>query len=308
MKPRSKKIGFTIIELLTVMSIIVVLIGILVPSMNAIRRYSKVVVQKNQFHDISNCLEAFNFEHGAYPDSSYADSNGDSYCGAMKLCEALVGQDGMGFHTDSVFDDKGERAGEELYYVRTNELSYPLTLEEEANLRARVKCLEGENVVQVASIPEIYRGDVGEFGNGGGWSVLCDAFKRSDLRRPSNNEKLGMPILYFRADTTQFSHEDDQMATNIYHYYDNHELLKILVPWNLAQHPLYDPNATPPPGNGGTRFYTTTTNPDVIAQWGGAGGNYPQPFKRDSFILISAGWDGLFGTDDDVFNFDKTKK
>ena len=302
MKPRSKKIGFTIIELLTVMSIIVILIGILVPSMNAIRRYSKVVVQKNQFHDISKCLEAYSFEYGSYPDSSWADSNGDPYCGAMKLCEAMVGQDGMGFNLNSVFDDEGTYAGEELYFVRTNQLSDPPTAAQEANLRSRVKCLEGENVDQIASIAEIYKGNLGDFTNGEGWSVLCDAFKRNDIRRLSTNEKLGMPILYYRADTTQFSHEYDQMPTNIYRYYDNHQLLAM-----DTNYPLLDPTATGPLADGGQKFYEDTTNPDVIAQWGGAGGTYPQPFNRDSFILISAGWDGLYGTRDDVYNFDKSK-
>ena len=112
MKPRAQKTGFTIIELLTVMSIIVVLIGILVPSMNAIRRYSKVVLQKSQFHDISKGLETFSadFPLTGYPDSSAVDLDGESYCGAMKLCEAMVGQDGLGFHPDSIFDDEGEDA------------------------------------------------------------------------------------------------------------------------------------------------------------------------------------------------------
>jgi hypothetical protein len=31
----------------------------------------------------------------------------------------------------------------------------------------------------------------------------------------------------------------------------------------------------------------------------------PLPYRADSFILISAGKDGDFGTADDVFNFDK---
>jgi len=30
-----------------------------------------------------------------------------------------------------------------------------------------------------------------------------------------------------------------------------------------------------------------------------------RPYRTGSFILISAGKDGLYGTDDDIFNFNK---
>jgi hypothetical protein len=30
----------------------------------------------------------------------------------------------------------------------------------------------------------------------------------------------------------------------------------------------------------------------------------PRPYRRDSYILISAGYDGLYGTADDVLNFE----
>lgn len=308
MKPRAPKTGFTIIELLTVMSIIVVLIGILVPSMNAIRRYSKVVAQKNQFHDISKCLETFavELEYGGYPDSSPFDANGDSYCGAMKLCEAMVGQDSMGLHQDSLFLAEGTGgSGGDLYYVRGNQLDDPPTNAQKTNLRNRWRCMEGENV-QVASLTEIYgSGNIAPF-QYDGWAVLCDMYKRYELRN-AKNEKLGMPVLYYRADNTQLTHQPDEMATNIYRYSDNHELLELQPPWTDANHPLYDPSVSSVLDPGGDRFYEVTTDPDVVAEWGGAGGTYPQPYKKDSFILISAGWDGLYGTRDDVFNFEKTK-
>ena len=49
--------GFTIVELLTVMSIIIILMGVLVPALNRVRRFSKIVTQRGQFHEISKGLE-----------------------------------------------------------------------------------------------------------------------------------------------------------------------------------------------------------------------------------------------------------
>ncbi len=33
-----------------------------------------------------------------------------------------------------------------------------------------------------------------------------------------------------------------------------------------------------------------------------------RPYRSDSFILLSAGFDGEYGTRDDVYNFQKTLK
>jgi len=93
MRAKGKKTGFTIVELLTVMSIIIILISLLLPSLAAVRRYAKDVRQHGQFHDIENCLEMFSIDYDGYPDSSWSDIDGDSYCGAMKLCEAILGQE-----------------------------------------------------------------------------------------------------------------------------------------------------------------------------------------------------------------------
>ncbi|MFA5251561.1 MAG: hypothetical protein WC454_03120, partial [Phycisphaerae bacterium] len=108
-KQSDKKTAFTIIELLTVMSIIVILIGLLLPSLNMAKRYAKEVRQRAQFHSIGAAMELFsaNSGWGAYPPSDALDGStvtgGEPYCGAMKLCEAMMGQDLAGFHPDSRF-------------------------------------------------------------------------------------------------------------------------------------------------------------------------------------------------------------
>lgn len=295
MKSKGKKTGFTIIELLTVMSIIIILLSIIVPSLNAVRRYARVVKQKGQFHDIGKGLEMFSIEFDGYPGSSALDLGGQDYCGAMKLCEAMVGQDGLGFHPDSVFDDIGRAIDgtTELYFNRTP-LSIPPTVAEEQNLRTRkVKYMEGADV-QIAAIETVFLGDYGNFDDPC-CPILCDVFKRNELRS-TKGEKLGMPVLYFRADPSKLTHDVNQgvtNGTNIYNYLDNDELLVIDVPWMTAgtKHPMYDP------AKRGPLFYRNTRDKAVTV--------IDKPHNPNSYILISAGWDGLYGTRDDVYNFEE---
>jgi type II secretory pathway pseudopilin PulG len=296
MKSKGKKIGFTIIELLTVMSIIIILLGILVPSMNAVRRYSKVVLQKGQFHDIGKGLETFSADFDGYPDSSALDFGGQNYCGAMKLCEAMVGQDGLGFHPDSVFDDMGRAIDgtTDLYYNRaTSPPTPPYSTTEEANLRARKPLYIEGGYVQIDSIETVLE-NYGDFEPN--CPVLCDVFKRNDLRN-ATGEKLGMPVLYYKADPSKLTHDPNTGVTNntnIYNYMDNHELLEIGVPWLPSTpnpHPMYDSA-----GNGPV-FYSNTRNKSIKIT--------DKPYNQNSFILISAGWDGLYGTRDDVYNFEE---
>ena len=112
----NRNAAFTIVELLTVLSIITILIGLLVPALNRVRRYSYEVKQKAQLKAIETALEFFNAEFGDYPDSGSRDPIGVPYCGAMKLCEAMMGRDLMGVHQDSVLRSDGlDGTGKVLY-------------------------------------------------------------------------------------------------------------------------------------------------------------------------------------------------
>ena len=57
--PKETKKGFTIIELLTVMSIIIILMSLLVPGLNRIRKLAKDLAQKAQFYDIDKALNDY---------------------------------------------------------------------------------------------------------------------------------------------------------------------------------------------------------------------------------------------------------
>ncbi len=290
-KQSDKKAAFTIVELLTVMSIIIILIGLLVPSLNMVKRYAKEVRQKAQFHSIDSAMELFNNEWDGYPPSDALDEDNVNYCGAMKLCEAMVGQDLMGFHPNSRFkkdltDGKGN-----LLYDRdpTSSADDP----DEYNLRARKSYLQLENV-NAYRLWHLYGGNIGAFsGNNGPYLfVLCDVYNR--VKNQDTGKKIGMPILYYKADTSNTVHDpngpfptasDDKGY--IYNYLDNDELVKLKKPWDGSDHPLE---------NEPERFYEITRDDRIDVDTG-------RPYRADSYILISAGFDGEYGTSDDVFNF-----
>jgi type II secretory pathway pseudopilin PulG len=302
MRAKGKETGFTIVELLTVMSIIIILISLLLPSLAAVRRYSKDVRQKGQFHDIENCLEMFSINYDGYPDSSWSDLEGDNYCGAMKLCEALLGQDGFGFHPDSYFDNMGRsKAGAELYYNRRAQPDIFNKPEDAENLRKRrIPCME--KTAPLCLIETLFKNfDDGFAPFDANCPLLCDVYTRSQLLN-ARGDKMGMPILYFKADPSKLTHDAEdgykwwpQIGTNIYNYYDNHELLALNPPWAEGrEHPMFAPTSSVP-----KVFYDMTLSEETSI------GTYQKPHNPHTYILISAGWDGIYGTGDDIFNFYK---
>ena len=293
MKPNVKQAGrkraFTIIELLTVMSIIVILIGLLLPAMSKIRRYAAYVRQKAQLHSIDAAIELYNNEFEGYPESNALDPTGAEYPGAMKLCEAIMGQDLLGIHTNSVFRADGfdAAANNDLYPDNIGGLAPDAR---DAILKQRKgPFLQTENA-NAYRLEDIYGASTTLLPQ---QFVLCDVFERS----MASGKKTGMPILYFKADTANNQHDWQAPATsavdrngNIYNCYDNMELLNLGKPWESTSgtttaHKLADPR----------QFYWNTTNHKIDTLL--------RPYKSDMFILLSAGWDGEYGTADDVYNF-----
>jgi len=288
-KQSNKKAAFTIVELLTVMSIIIILMGLLAPAMNRARRFARKVSQKNQFHSIDVALEMFRAEFDGYPDSGAQDASGAPYCGAMKLAEAMLGQDLLGFHPDSrflVIGTDGATPPTDFYPDPAPPSPFPQWYID--NLKSRKEYylpLENANAYK---LNDIYPNVATSTFNGDRF-VLCDVY--TPVMNISTGKKIGMPILYYKANTSLNSHDlaNENNSDNIYKYMDNHALVGLGKPWNPtgAGHTLFtDP----------TKFYTSTWNEKVSAM--------NRPYRVDSFILISAGFDGEYGTPDDVFNFE----
>ncbi len=290
MKQSNRKAAFTIVELLTVMSIIVILIGLLVPALNQVKKFAFEVKQKAQLKSIDTAIELFNSELDGYPDSSAFGPDGVEYSGAMKLSEAVMGQDLLGFHPDSTFRSDGWDGVKLLY---PDEGSLP-----SAAYRANLSIRKGPYLpldnANAYSLEDLYINTAPFLPR---HFVLCDVYKR--VTHLKIGKKVGMPILYYRANTANIRHNTDNPddPQNIYNYRDNQSLLALGMPWDQG-----NPGNAGTPGSGThgllnpTRFYMNTRNEKVLTA--------SRPYRSDTFILISAGWDGEYGTPDDVCNFD----
>lgn len=314
-----KKKGFTIVELLTVMGVIAVLIGLLVPALGLVRDYSKRIQQKAQFHGIDVGLEMYKTEFGSYPrsdDNSLlvpAPADPTAYCGANKLAEAMVGLDLIGFHPSSDFrsdgrnivvDDLGVSAPVNVY----NTLGTAAWQTAQENIDARKGPFVDLENANAYRLNEIYQGGViapfaANFatldaqGNNVTLAplVLCDVYaqKRSGI----GAKKTGTPILYYRA-RTQYSQQNYSItgdaANVIYNFDDNATLLSLGMPNDGTNFTLVNALST---GDVYSEFENMIINGNVQT--------IRRPYRADSYILISAGKDGDFGTADDIFNFDK---
>jgi competence protein ComGC len=309
-----RKEGFTIIELLTVMSIIIILISILVPAMRQARIFAERVQQKNQFRAIDTGLEMYRNDFEEYPESSYDPpaSGLKAYCGAMKLAEAMVGQDLLGYHQYSRFrEDYKDGVNTAFLYQRdesdTPPDAYNLQLREgpylelgNANAHRLRDVYSDADITAANFYDQVF--------------VLLDVYNKVENHSPIGRTWIGMPILYYRANVSGNSHPHYQnnqpggtevgtinYELNIYDYSDNDMLVQMGMPFNNYSHLMAfgggttmhdDPMRTSNP----IYFYHNTYDENVPILTG-------RPHRPDSFILLSAGFDGEYGTSDDITNF-----
>ncbi len=294
-----KKYGFTMIELLTVIGIIALLVGLLIPALNMVNTMAKEAKQKAQLTAIEMALTAFRNDYGDYPESSW-DRPPANYCGAQKLAEALLGWDLLGFHPKSAWRSDGYDKDHNPVYGQ------PPSTQNLDERRGPYLELGSANAYKVGiSAPGrkdgLYDEPVPLAPN---TYVICDAFgvKRITLTLPNNQTErflAGTPILYYRANTLSKT-LDRSLGTQslIYDVYDNLPFI------NTQQFPKL------PPLKKGLRLHklgvaagTYQNFYEYIADPKASTSGTAWPYRPDSYILISAGADGEYGTADDITNF-----
>jgi hypothetical protein len=196
----------------------------------------------------------------------------------QKLAEAMFGLDLLGFHPDSDFDPANAST------------FYPLN-PTPANLEARKERYLDLESVDVVTVNDLYKGQIGQLVSG--TYVICDVFGRMDVTIGTEQKKVGLPILYFKADPSKFSFSMGTLPDNVYDIRDNLQLIVTQM--------LFDQNVNNLPANAHkimNNFYLgeyKIVDPKITTK------NWPH--RPDSYILISAGLDGLYGTSDDITNF-----
>lgn len=325
MRNKRKNFGFTTTELLTVMAIITLLLGILIPSLNHIRIMGKEMSQSAQLHAISVALDMFSGENEGYPESYVRPVDGSGYpgtspytIGAQHLAEALMGRDLLGFDPMTSWDAEWDNTSsnplkKEIYASQTAKGSTPA---QEADSLARRKgpYLSSQRV-DAFEIGDLYADLTGnKVYNGAAASaapapILTDVFREKYVTLSNNqNVKAGSPILYYKANTSLTGANVYPLDTYtpadtayvdfygyIFNYVDNVDLINLGKMNSQGTKHHYDSAYSENSRNGIRLFYDAIENPKIVSQ--------PRPYNKDTYLLISAGYDGLYGTDDDITNF-----
>jgi prepilin-type N-terminal cleavage/methylation domain-containing protein len=315
---RFKKRAFTLIELLVVMAIIALLVGLLVPAIQVFKRAADNLKQKSVFHGFETALELFNKDFDGYPDSDVLPAGGTTelVCGAQHLAEALVGRDQRGFEPRTDWyaaDDASDPERDTELYASTFKGSTPEEIDDSLD-RRKGPYTELRKAVNVFTIFELFPIDTGDlFVSTVAYRapVLTDIYhKKITVNRFDGTQekiKVGSPILYYKANAASryfISDIDDVPETSrwIYDYEDNRAIIELGTMEDQAVDHHFDQAFTDDDGkNGWEIFYKTITNPTVDPT---ATGQFMKPFNSKTYILISAGRDGIYGTKDDISNFD----
>jgi prepilin-type N-terminal cleavage/methylation domain-containing protein len=319
--------AFTLIELLTVISIIAILIGIMSIGMNKAMMIAKNIRQKVEFKAMEVGLELFAKDFDGYPDSTVLTgtpgnpAGADAVCGAQRLAEVLMGRDSRGFEPATGWYPPQD----ELYkpVLGTTDTAIRDTLydlSQDVSLKRRKSPYVEFKYSGVYTIDQLWQGNIvsstiytsASAVNRFRSPVITDTFNRYEITVSGANVKVGLPVLYFKADSskrfrlTQAKAEvpaNSLLSTEyrnwIYNFDDNLPLIQlpVLLDPTLPDKDYTDIDNDSVTENQAEVFYeniTQTADKDRL---------FYKPYNTETFILISAGWDGVYGTKDDITNF-----
>lgn len=322
--------GFTLVELLVVITIIAVLIGLLVPAIGKVRDIAKRSSTEATFASLGTGIETYKADTkfgGAYPPSRSDEPRGSSgaggrvtnpyvtgtrrfingMSGAGLLVWAMMGADGLGtagfrytrsdnkqqlWSQDTDAGNTGDDPAKSgLYALRTSADRSPLH----------------NRVAPYVDPSKISRSTARVVNDDTQFLIPNERAGRGEYPRdyPMFLDGYGNPILYYRADPAGVAMADEETETGakrgVYHHEDNGALLRdgeatrLILSESGEKHKM-DWAPAVPPGSfpKGTFGYYIKDLQVTARDW---------PARPQSYLLISPGRDGLYGTGDDIGNF-----
>lgn len=298
--------AFSLIELLTVVTIIAILISILVPSLNRARISAKRTATLALLHTLETGIEMFREKTDDYPDSRFGAYYGDvsqgSLYGAQKLARALMGREALVSKLGSVRPKDLRTAGPggmAAKYYQSPDASQRIGPFAENLDPGTHYVATGDPKLRYQSSP----GSLGQVTNDADAPMMfIDSFL--------------FPVLYWKANpkgdimmapTAGGASSDNRRAGSgispIYVQADNIGFLN----WQMASkpHPMARPGLalTPDSEGPGTFAYAIHQHSNESEGASAALQRLRKPHNANSFLLITPGPDGLYGTPDDIRNF-----
>lgn len=330
---RSPRRAFTLIELMVVVGIIVLLVGILIPSLSAARNAAKKADTKAEMNGLATGLETYRGDAGG---GSYPPSHSDNpkpedrnlikhplqtdqearVAGAHLLVQAMVGADLLGSPGFRDLDRDG-------FWWNDTDLGknglYELTEDKEPVVsRYGAGYVDSRMIERVVPLSKLQDEFVIRH-----WPDEQIATSGT-ADQPVFLDAWGVPVLYYRANSSAtrmiggdkpgvYWQEDNNLITgSVDSKFTNykgidfgggkvggtsdaadffHKIVKVLCP-EPKDPPLDVQSTNPLYENNFARFIIDSS---VKTR--------PTPVQKDSYLLISAGKDLRYGTDDDVTNW-----